>query len=95
MDVAYKNWIWILLIGAVLGMFIRPRTVVWLTVILEGIAMTGLVVSAGMSLDLPTWVFGLTAMALPVLGAVAATGALLASTIRGALATKKGPEGPS
>lgn len=84
MDSAYQNWLWLLLLGAFVGLFIKPRTVVKVAFVLEGIAVAGLAVSAAFSANRQAWVFGLAAMAMPVVAAVAAVGALLGSGIRSA-----------
>ena len=85
MDPAYYNWLWLFVVGAVLGVFFRPRTVVRLACILEAIAIGALVASAAFSSGGIAWIFGLVAMAIPILGAVIALGGVLGSFVRSAL----------
>jgi hypothetical protein len=85
MDPAYHNWLWFLLAGILIGLFLEVKTVGKLAVILEVVAVAGLGASAAFSAGRWTWIFGLTAMAVPIVGAMVALGALLSSRIRSAL----------
>lgn len=91
MDPAYISWFFAALFGAVLGLFVRPMTVLMSAVALFGISVVGLIVTAVVGAESLTWMFGIAAMALPVLGAVTAVGSVLGRLIRERLGTNKKP----
>jgi peptidoglycan/LPS O-acetylase OafA/YrhL len=86
MDPAYGNWLWLLLGGVILGVFVRPRTVGILTGVCFLLAVLGLVVSAAFSLGNYTMLFGIAATAVPIIGAVGTVGAVLGASLRKAIA---------
>ena len=86
MDPAYYTWCLVLCIGLVLGLFVRPGTVLKITVVLFVVAVVGLVIAALSSAETLVWVFGMAAMATPVFGAITAAGSLLGSLVRGLVA---------
>ena len=84
MDPAYRNWLWLLLAGIVLGLFVRPRTVGVAFASLFVVALLGLVTSAALSHSNHAMLFGIAAMAIPIVGALAAIGAVAGSALRSA-----------
>jgi hypothetical protein len=82
MDPAYLNWIGIMLAGAVLGLFIRPRYLAMLAGALEVVAIAGLLACGEFLHSDRAMLFGMAAMVVPVVGALAAFGALLGAAIR-------------
>ena len=82
MDLAYASWLFIAGIGAVAGFFVSPRTIVLLCAVLLGIAIVGLIAAGAASNSPLAWVFGIAAMAVPALGAVAAVGAAIGAAVR-------------
>jgi hypothetical protein len=69
--------------SAVLGLFIRPRIVLIGVVLIFILSVVGLIVAASFSADTLVWIFGITAMATPVLGSIAFVGVLIGSLVRG------------
>ena len=87
MNPTYYNWFWLIGAGALLGLFLSTRLVVVIAACCLAIAIAGLVISAATSNDGKlTMLFGIAAMATPVVGAVAAVGTLLGNVIRSTLA---------
>jgi len=82
MDPAYQNWLWLVLIGVLPGLFLKMRTILRLILAVEGIAIVGLVASAVLSASKPAWAFGLIAMATPIVGAMIFLGSFLGSAVR-------------
>ena len=81
MDSAYQTWFWVLVGGVVLGAFLRPRVVALIAAALFAAAVFGLVVAAVLGYGTATTLFGLAAVAIPVLGAVAVAGAAISGLI--------------
>ncbi len=82
MEPAYLTWFGVGAVGLVAGLFITPLTVLKLAGMAFAISLAGLVVSAALSQETLTWVFGLAGMVIPVLGAVATLGAAFGAVIR-------------
>lgn len=82
MGVNLGIWVGTFLAGTVFGVFLRPRYLAILTAVLEVAALAGLVVCHG---DL-AMLFGIAAMALPLLGVLATGGAIVGAATRRALA---------
>jgi hypothetical protein len=91
MDNAYYNWIWLLACGAIVGLFMRARTVAIVAAVCMAIAVGGLVISA-LSNSNTTMLFGIAAMGIPVLGGLAAIGSLLGNTVRAAFTKRSSKE---
>jgi peptidoglycan/LPS O-acetylase OafA/YrhL len=89
MDTAYYNWLWLLGFGVLLGIFLSTRLVVILAAGCMAIAVTGLVISAAVSANSLTMLFGIAAMVVPVVGGVAAVGSLLGNAVRSTLMRAK------
>lgn len=83
MDNAYYNWLWLLAGGAIVGLFVRARTVAIVAAVCMAVAVGGLVISA-LSNSNSTMLFGVAAMGIPVLGGLAALGSLLGNRVRSA-----------
>ena len=94
MDPVYLNWIWILLVGAVLGVFIKPHYLAILTAILEVAAIAGLAVSGEILHNGKAMLFGVAAMAIPLLGGLATCGAFVGATIRRRLVRRARADSP-
>ncbi len=82
MEVNLGIWAGTFLLGAVLGIFVRPRHVGILTVVFEIGAIAGLVFFGAMLRGDLTMLFGIVAMAVPFLGALATSGAALSFAVR-------------
>lgn len=82
MDRAYQTWLWVLAGGAAVGVFLSPRTVALASVGLFAVSIAGLIAAAALGHDNATMFFGLAAMAIPVLGVLAAVGAAIGARIR-------------
>ena len=85
MDPAYYIWGLALGVSTVLGLFIRPGIVLVIFVVIFTVSVAGLLAAALCSAETLVWVFGMTAMATPVIGAIAFVGTLLGSSVRGVL----------
>ena len=82
MDGAYQTWWWVLAAGAGAGFFLSPRTVALVSVGLFAVCIAGLIAAGSLGHDKAATIFGLGAMAIPVLGIIAAVGAALGSRVR-------------
>ncbi len=97
MDRAYLIWIGVLAVGAVLGLFLKPRIVGICVGSVLGVLFVGLLVGAATGSETMTWVSGIALMAAPVLGAILFAGAALSNAainaLRRASAEKEKNEG--
>ncbi len=82
MDSAYLTWLLVLLCGAALGLFLSPRTVVLVSIWLFVAAVAGLIGSAALGYERAAFLLGIASIAVPVLGAVTATGAAVSARLR-------------
>ncbi|HSW13523.1 MAG TPA: hypothetical protein VLI06_11835 [Solimonas sp.] len=82
MDPAYLTWLWILAGGMLAGFFVRPKAILLLAAALFAVAVGGLILSSVFGQETFTWVFGIAAMAIPLLGVLAAAGATLGAALR-------------
>lgn len=74
--------------GAVVGLFLRPVVLLKLGTALFALAIVGVVVSGAASQNTLTWVFGLSAMAIPFVSAVVVLGAIAGGALKRALGRK-------
>lgn len=82
MGVNFGIWTATVVVGAVFGIFVRPLYIAVLAGVFELAALAGLLVYGVLGHgDLAT-VFGIAAMAVPLLGALVSCGALIGSAIR-------------
>ncbi len=82
MDRAYYNWLILAAIGAALGLFLKPVTILKVGASLFIVAIVGLVVSGVSSNENLPRVFGVAAMAIPIITAITAVGALGMATLK-------------
>lgn len=82
MDGAYQTWWWVLAAGAGAGFFLSPRTVALVSVVLFAASIAGLIAAGALGHGNAATIFGLAAMAIPVLGIIATVGAALGSRVR-------------
>ncbi len=82
MDGAYPTWLWVLAAGAVVGFFLSPRTVALVSVVLFAASIAGLIAAGSLGHGNAATIFGVAAMAIPVLGIIATVGAALGSRVR-------------
>lgn len=82
MDRAYQTWWWVLAAGAVVGFFLSPRTVALVSVVLFALSIAGLIAAGALGHGNAATIFGLAAMAIPVLGILATVGAALGARVR-------------
>jgi hypothetical protein len=82
MDRAYQTWLWVLLGGALVGVFLRPRTVALASAGLFVASIVGLVAAGALGYGNASMLFGIAAMAIPVLGIIATAGAAIGSRLR-------------
>lgn len=87
MDPAYLTWIGVAAIGAVLGLFFRPRTLGLVCVAAFAIAVAGIFVGYGTKNENLGFLSGMAAMAIPVLGVMLAAGAAIVRKV-----FKRGPK---
>jgi len=71
MDRAYHTWLWVLAAGAAVGVFFSPRSVALASVGLFAASIAGLIAAGALGYGNATMLFGLAAMAIPVLGIIA------------------------
>lgn len=90
MDRAYITQLWIVGVGGIVGLFVSARIVGILAAALLAIAVVGLVVAIAMEHKNLTWLFGLSAMALPIVGSAAFIGALVGEAVRRAIRRRLG-----
>ena len=81
MDPAYQNRLWVLATGAVLGAFLRAKVIAHVTAVLFALAATGLAITAFLDYGTAIMLFGLAAIAVPVLGMVAYAGAAISARV--------------
>ncbi len=83
MDTAYITWILLIVGGAFLGVFIKPKHIVVCGVALMACALAGLILSGVFGGGNLTVLFGVVAMAIPVVFAMLALGAWIGAAIVG------------
>lgn len=82
MDDKYYLWLGVAFIGVIAGMFMKPETMVKACAALFALAILGLVCAAALAQEQWVWIFGLSAMAIPILGAVATLGSFVGTILR-------------
>lgn len=85
MDTAYIAWIVLIGGGALLAVFVRPRRIMVCGAALLGCALAGLVVCSMLGRGHLSAVFGVAAMAIPVVFAMLAIGAWAGSALLGSV----------
>lgn len=81
MDVQYLVWLGVPALGAVLGLFIQPKTLAWFCTSLFVMAILGIVVGYSSGRENSGFMFCVVSMAIPVLGALLVGGAALGRTV--------------
>jgi hypothetical protein len=82
MDRAYQTWLLVLAGGAIVGVFFNPRTIALVSVSLFAASVAGLVAAGALGYGNASMLFGIAAMAIPVLGIIATAGAAISSKVR-------------
>jgi hypothetical protein len=88
MDEKYYIWFGVAFCGVIAGMFVKPGSVVKACSALFALAILGLVCSAALSQESLVWLFGLSAMAIPILGGIATLGSCVGAFLRRILVRK-------
>lgn len=84
MDTTLLVWGGIVIVGAMLGLLLRPRTIGIVCVVLFCGAVAGIFIGYAMGKESVGFLFGVAAMAIPVVGALLVFGAaVLRSTLGG------------
>ena len=81
MDPKYLIWLGVPLVGGLLGLFIRPKTLAWICAVFFGLAVVGIAVGYQTGHENTGFAFGVAAMAIPVLGALLLGGAAISRAI--------------
>ena len=81
MDPAYFAWIAIAVVGAILGVFLRPRTIALISAVLFAFAVVGIAVAYGAGKESLGFLFGVAAVAIPIIGGMLAFGAAIVRSI--------------
>lgn len=90
MEQAYPTWIGIVALGALAGVFVRPRWVAIVAAGLVGACVTGLVLNTLLGGDRSLgWALQFGALVLTVLGAVAFAGAWVTHSLVGWLRRRR------
>lgn len=82
MDDRYYVWFGVAILGVIAGVFVKPLTMVKACAALFALAILGLVCSAALAQEQWVWIFGLSAMLIPTLGAIATLGSCVGAILR-------------
>ena len=88
MDHVYYNWLWLIAGGAFIGLFVRVPALIRLAGICWGVAIAGMVISAGTGDGKTSMYFGVAVMGIPMVGGAIGFGALLTSLGREAMSKR-------
>jgi hypothetical protein len=81
MDPAYITWIAVAAVGAIVGLFLRPQTIVIASAVLFAAAALGIYLAYGSGDEKLGFMFGMATMVIPVLGGMLAVGAAVIRAI--------------